>query len=147
MADRSTGQEAWYAAWAEAYNTVGNAAPEEVAGIRGIGRFLADTSHYNAQYCSIALVQAEQDHYAKANPKSVVHYAEVVRHTSETGNAASDAKFVGNIFQGKDKDGSEVRDRCVCGMTNHQPVNCYVARSILLGKDHKANFSCPPVPA
>ncbi|KAK5652143.1 hypothetical protein OQA88_10785 [Cercophora sp. LCS_1] len=78
QAGRSIGQEAWFASWTAAYNTVKLVAPEEVAGIRGIRHFLDAASNYNAGYCAIAAMKAEEDYYGGKKLKDILHYAETV---------------------------------------------------------------------
>ncbi|KAK5651025.1 hypothetical protein OQA88_1809 [Cercophora sp. LCS_1] len=74
QAGRSMGQEAWFASWTAAYNTVKLVAPEEVAGIRGIRRFLDAASKYNAGYCAIAAIKAEEDKTITVEKRQKISY-------------------------------------------------------------------------
>ncbi|KAK0642976.1 hypothetical protein B0T16DRAFT_391582 [Cercophora newfieldiana] len=130
LAGRSIGAQAWLRAWIEARNNVQQVAPEEIAGIRGIRRFLNAAQHYNAPLVNLQRLQAEQQNYKGLPPDSLVSYGEVFKATLE-----AEGKTVGATLGGRNERGES--KPCVCGLKGHDPVDCFAARTIVLGEKHE----------
>lgn len=138
-ASRSINPSKWYNMWLEAYGNAKAYCPEEVAGHRGIRRFIGAAGRIDQGFAAYETSRLSVLINTGGTMPTLDQVGAIFKdHIEQTHSSAGrGGRFANATLAGRDNNGKKSKT-CVCGVSGgHKAIDCYNARAVILNEQHE----------